>query len=184
MRRWADLHTEATGKILSSLPGIEPRSLRRPAHSQTLYWLSHPASRKVGCELNLWKPLVYNTRLQHGISMKRERDTNQDSIPRYYACNSVCSHRTTAIHFRDSLHALKSYDMGPTALIPLRMKACCGLLSPLQIRPRPGLNPRTLDPMATTLTITPPRTTTLKLQWNVCCNLLFPTFNSSRHLEL
>jgi hypothetical protein len=33
----AGLDTEATGKILSSLPGIEPRSLGHPAHSQTLY---------------------------------------------------------------------------------------------------------------------------------------------------
>jgi hypothetical protein len=28
-----------------------------------------------------------------------------------------------------------------------------------KLPPRPGLNPRTLDPMACTLTITPPRTT-------------------------
>jgi hypothetical protein len=33
----AGLDTEAIGKILSPLPGIEPRSLGSPAHSQTLY---------------------------------------------------------------------------------------------------------------------------------------------------
>jgi hypothetical protein len=33
----AGLDTEATGKILSRLPGIEPRPPGRPAHSQTLY---------------------------------------------------------------------------------------------------------------------------------------------------
>jgi hypothetical protein len=33
----AGLDTEARGKILSPLPGIEPRSPGRPAHSQTLY---------------------------------------------------------------------------------------------------------------------------------------------------
>jgi hypothetical protein len=32
----AGLHTEATGKILSPLPGIKPRSPGRPARSQTL----------------------------------------------------------------------------------------------------------------------------------------------------
>jgi hypothetical protein len=37
------LVTEATGKILSPLSGIEPRSPGRPALSQTLYWLSYPA---------------------------------------------------------------------------------------------------------------------------------------------
>jgi hypothetical protein len=34
---WADLDTEARGKILSPLPGIDPRSSGLPAHSQTLY---------------------------------------------------------------------------------------------------------------------------------------------------
>jgi hypothetical protein len=38
------------------------------------------------------------------------------------------------------LHGVKSYDMGPTALL-LRKKACCGHLSPLKIhRLRPGFN--------------------------------------------
>jgi hypothetical protein len=46
------------------------------------------------------------------------------------------------------LNALKSYDMGPTALLLLRRKVCCGLLSPL-----PGLNPRIFFPMTSTLTI-------------------------------
>jgi hypothetical protein len=46
--------------------------------------------------------------------------------------------------------------MGPTALLPLRRKWCYGFLSPLKIhRPRPGLNPRTLGPVASTR---PPRT--------------------------
>jgi hypothetical protein len=31
------------------------------------------------------------------------------------------------------LYASKSYDMGPPALIPIRRKVCCGLLSPLEI---------------------------------------------------
>jgi hypothetical protein len=30
-------------------------------------------------------------------------------------------------------HAIKSYDMGMTASLPLLMKACCGFLSPLKI---------------------------------------------------
>jgi hypothetical protein len=39
----AGLDNEARGKILSPLPGIEPRSPGRPARSQTLYCLSYPA---------------------------------------------------------------------------------------------------------------------------------------------
>jgi hypothetical protein len=43
--------------------------------------------------------------------------------------------------------------MGPTALLPLRRMLCYGFLSPLKINhPRPGLNPRTLGPLASTIT--------------------------------
>jgi hypothetical protein len=56
-------------------------------------------------------------------------------------------------------HSVKSFDMGPTALHPLRRKVCCWFLSTLKIhRPRPGLNPRTLGPMTSMLTISSPRT--------------------------
>jgi hypothetical protein len=34
---------------------------------------------------------------------------------------------------RDLEHAVKSYDMGPPALLPVRRKVCCGCLSPLKI---------------------------------------------------
>jgi hypothetical protein len=44
---WVDLRagldTEVRGKILSPLPGIEPRSPGHPVRGQTLYWLSYPA---------------------------------------------------------------------------------------------------------------------------------------------
>jgi hypothetical protein len=42
------------------------------------------------------------------------------------------------------LHAVKFYDMGKTALLPLRRKRCCGILLPLKNQlPLPGVNPRT-----------------------------------------
>jgi hypothetical protein len=37
----AGLDTEARGKIILPLSGIEPRSPGRPSRSQTLYWLSY-----------------------------------------------------------------------------------------------------------------------------------------------
>jgi hypothetical protein len=57
----AGLDTEARGKILSLLPGIEPQSPGRPARSQTLYCLSYPTLVvrltftiiRQGCELTL-----------------------------------------------------------------------------------------------------------------------------------
>jgi hypothetical protein len=56
----------------------------------------------------------------------------------------------------DLLHAVKSYDMGPPALLPLQRKACCGFSVTLKNpSPWPGLNPRTLGPMASTVPITP-----------------------------
>jgi hypothetical protein len=39
----AGVDTDVTGKVLSPLPGIEPRSPGRPVRSQTLLWLSYPS---------------------------------------------------------------------------------------------------------------------------------------------
>jgi hypothetical protein len=87
--------------------------------------------------------------------------------------------------------------MGPTALLLLRRKLCYGFLSPLKIHwPRPGLNPRTLGPVASTLTTSPPRVTVVlfgvyltaqglckrsvcKLQLYVICGLVYTTLGES-----
>jgi hypothetical protein len=55
------------------------------------------------------------------------------------------------------LHAMKSYDMGPLALLPIRRKVCCGFLSPLEVHCLGRTNPQPLGPVASTLTTTPPR---------------------------
>src|SRR5215510_3528669 len=48
-------------------------------------------------------------------------------------------------------------DMGPTALLPSRRKACVGFFSPEKIRRlRPSLNPRSWVPEGSTLTTRPP----------------------------
>jgi hypothetical protein len=53
-------------------------------------------------------------------------------------------------------------DMGPTALLPFRRKACWGFFRPLKIRRlRPGLNPPTWVPETSTLTPRPPKPLTL-----------------------
>jgi hypothetical protein len=66
--------------------------------------------------------------------------------------------RDIPFHTRRNLwHDVKSYDMGPTALLPLRRKSCHGFLLPLKIhRPRPNMNPWNLGPVAST---GPPRAT-------------------------
>jgi hypothetical protein len=63
-------------------------------------------------------------------------------------------------------HAVKSYDMGSNALLPLRKKSCYGFLSPLKVyRLRSGLNPRTLGAMASTVTtMTPSYSAVIVLQ--------------------
>jgi hypothetical protein len=58
----ASLDTEARGKILSPLPGIEPRSPGCLARSQTLYWLSYPAPLFSCC--NIAKTKLWNNRYQ------------------------------------------------------------------------------------------------------------------------
>jgi hypothetical protein len=45
---------------------------------------------------------------------------------------------------------------GASSFTSLRRNACCGLLSPTNPSPLPGLNPRTLDSMASMLALTPP----------------------------
>jgi hypothetical protein len=60
---------------------------------------------------------------------------------------------------RGFYYASESYDMMPTAFLPLWRKSCYGFLSPLKInRPTRGLNPRTFVEITSTITITPPRT--------------------------
>jgi hypothetical protein len=57
-------------------------------------------------------------------------------------------------------HAVKFYDIRPTCLLSLRRKDGWGFLSLLKFHwPRPGLNLRNLDLMASTLIITPPKAT-------------------------
>jgi hypothetical protein len=72
-----------------------------------------------------------------------------------FALRSLLCYTTTVF-----LTCCKSYDMGPTALLPF-LKMCCGYIYIYILKnpsPRPGLNPRTLGPMASMITIRPPRT--------------------------
>jgi hypothetical protein len=57
-----------------------------------------------------------------------------------------------------SLHAVKSYDMGLLALLPLQRKVFCRFFIALK-NPSlwPGLNPRTFGLVASTRTVTSPR---------------------------
>jgi hypothetical protein len=70
-------------------------------------------------------------------------------------------------YFKRSLTRSKILRHGPTASLPLRIKSCYGFLSQLKIhRSEPGLNPRTLGPMESMITITSPRTTCNSLHSN------------------
>jgi hypothetical protein len=70
---WASelVWTEVREKILSPLPGIEPRSPGLPARSRTVYWLSYPAHPSNACwrKINLYKckGLWPQTRLRRWI---------------------------------------------------------------------------------------------------------------------
>jgi hypothetical protein len=73
----------------------------------------------------------------------------------------------------DFLHTLKSYDMESLALLPLQRKVCCGILLPLKnSSPQPGMNLRSLGPMASTITITPPRRLAHRLGVYLCIVLI------------
>jgi hypothetical protein len=56
------------------------------------------------------------------------------------------------------LHVVKSYDMGPPALFPIRAEGMLRIFIALKnTSPWPGSNPQPLGPVASTLTTTPPR---------------------------
>jgi hypothetical protein len=59
----------------------------------------------------------------------------------------------------DFLHAVKSYDMRPAAFLPPppEGRRAADFIAVKHPSPPPGLNPRTLNLMASTLTITPSR---------------------------
>jgi hypothetical protein len=60
----------------------------------------------------------------------------------------------------------QSYDMGPRTSLPLPKEGVPRIFITLKnLSPRPGLKPRALGPMASTLTITPPRWPVLLLFW-------------------
>jgi hypothetical protein len=59
---------------------------------------------------------------------------------------------------RHLLHAVKSYDMGPPALLPNREEDVLRIFIALKNpSPWPGSNPQPLGPAARTLITTPPR---------------------------
>jgi hypothetical protein len=88
---------------------------------------------------------------------------------------------------KNLLHAVKSYNMGLPALLPIRGKVCYGFFyRPWSPSPQPGLNSRPLGPVASTLTSTPPRrltflryfhfefiieTTSVLAYFGRCCNI-------------
>jgi hypothetical protein len=55
------------------------------------------------------------------------------------------------------LHIVKSYDTGPRALFPFRRKASYGFYRHWKSIASGGFEPRTLIPVTSTITITPPR---------------------------
>jgi hypothetical protein len=108
---------------------------------------------------------------EHGESLWNDTDREKSSFDHQRPLEILTSHLVAKqeelakkmIHFafakylfhtsNGSLTCRKILRHGADGFIPLRRKACCGFLSPLKMhRRRPSLNPRTLGPMASTLT--------------------------------
>jgi hypothetical protein len=70
----------------------------------------------------------------------------------------------------------RSYDTGPTSLLPIRWKVCCGFFAFKNPSPWLGSNPRPLGPVASTLTTTPPKATST--------GLLFEQLQLYRHITV
>jgi hypothetical protein len=85
----AGMVTEARGKILSPLPGIEPR----PVRSQTLYWLSYPAHTVVGSSDIKVKP---SNKQQDTNNVKKKHNAPLKCWPRYLRITGCIIHVSIA----------------------------------------------------------------------------------------
>jgi hypothetical protein len=76
----AGLDTEVRGKILSPLPGIEPRSPGRPARSQTLHRLSYPAHNyeHAGCIILMRRSWNFRVSGSQIITERKITNNNED----------------------------------------------------------------------------------------------------------
>jgi hypothetical protein len=73
------------------------------------------------------------------------------------------------VYFQASLTCRKISRNGTDSFTSSPKEVVLCTLSPLKIcRPRPGLNPRTLDPVESTLTTRTPRATSCTLNYHTC----------------
>jgi hypothetical protein len=101
----ASLNTKAREKIISSLPGIEPRSPGHPARSQTLYWLSCLVGYSREITSQCLTALILT--LLVALQMTEEGVTNYIFRSYYYQYNhtySTCGYFGNRRHH--NLHAL------------------------------------------------------------------------------
>jgi hypothetical protein len=89
------------------------------------------------------RALWQSCQLSHLVANQEELGEGSDD----FSLQSIFIHTSKGF-----LHAVKSYDMGPTALLPLRRNVCCGFLLSSA-----GFELSNLWSVAITLTITPPR---------------------------
>jgi hypothetical protein len=114
-----------------------------PCTATILWFIMHSPSAFLSC-------LIHSLELRGSNQQKPSSETGRN-----LARNGLEFCRRSISHT-----AVQSCDMRPTALLPLRLKAWYGFLSPLRIyRPRPGFNLSALGPVVSTITIRPPRTT-------------------------
>jgi hypothetical protein len=98
----------------------------------------------------------------------------------YFSYKVSLSFLEMFFNMRFFFNSVKSYDMGSTALLPLRRKAFCRFLSSLKIHClRPASNSRKFDPIASTLTTRPLRATLQNVTACFSCNT--PYFNLSNY---
>jgi hypothetical protein len=82
--------TEAKGKILSPLPGIEPWSPGRPARRQTLYPLSYPADTRLEHTAEITEtPCTRDRHFEIGSSLRPYKATAVHTLHPIYAANRM-----------------------------------------------------------------------------------------------
>jgi hypothetical protein len=97
------LDTEARGKILSPVLGIEPWSPSHPTHSQTLYWLSYLAHSLLTTFSKVLEKVMYSRLNQHV-------HCNSISVPEQFGFRKDISTDDAAYKLTDNVLELKSIN--------------------------------------------------------------------------
>jgi hypothetical protein len=130
----AGLDTEARGKVLVLLRGMQTRSHGHPVRSQTLYWLSYPGSIAL-CIEGIICEAVLNTTLRHLFKVQISilvLSSEHTKLHRHYGASSLNKFRIIYLYIRLSLFHCPIITFSWVSYATARSEYRTGLVSVMQ----------------------------------------------------